>query len=55
MLIVKRREGETIHIGDDVVITFLSGPESPQIKVGIKAPEDTLILRGELLEDDDQD
>ena len=52
MLVLTRRTGETILIGDDIEITVLV-VDGNQIRVGIDAPEDVRILRGELLDDDD--
>jgi carbon storage regulator len=52
MLVLTRRPGETILIGDDIEITVLA-VDGNQIRVGIDAPEDVKILRGELLDDDD--
>ena len=53
MLILTRKVGQTIWIGDDIVISILDnrpgfGPE--QTTVGIEAPPSVLILRGELVE-----
>ncbi len=47
MLLLTRRDGETIHIGDDIEVTVL-GVKGNQIKIGIKAPEDIAILREEV-------
>ena len=44
MLILTRRTGETIRIGDDIEVTVL-GINGNQVKIGIKAPEDIVILR----------
>lgn len=52
MLVLTRRSGETILIGDDIEITVLA-VDGNQVRVGIEAPEDVKILRGELLDDDD--
>ena len=52
MLVLTRRSGETILIGDDIEITVLV-VDGSQIRVGIDAPENIKILRGELLNDDD--
>jgi carbon storage regulator len=49
MLVITRREGERIVIGDDVEITIVAvGRRS--IRVGIRAPVGTRILRGEIYE-----
>ena len=47
MLVLSRREGEKIIIGDSVAVTIvrLSGEK---VRLGIEAPEDVLILRCEL-------
>jgi len=47
MLILSRRSGETIKIGDDIeVIVF--GTKGNQIRLGIKAPDDVEIHREEI-------
>ena len=47
MLILSRKENESIQIGDDVVITLF--PKNKyETKVGIKAPKHVKILRSEL-------
>jgi len=51
-LILTRRSGETIIIGDDVKVTVLSIDRN-QIRIGIDAPEEVDIVREELLRDDD--
>ncbi len=51
MLVLSRRQGEKIVIGEDIEVTIVAiSPES--IRIGIEAPEDVLILREELLEAD---
>jgi carbon storage regulator len=47
MLILSRKKGEEIKIGSDITLTILSVSEN-QIKVGIDAPKNVEILRGEL-------
>jgi len=47
MLILGRREKETIIIGNDVTISVESIAKG-MIKLGIDAPKDIIILRGEL-------
>ena len=49
MLILTRRPGESLLIGDDVEITLIN-VEGNQVKVGIKAPDDVTILRAELVD-----
>ena len=47
MLVLGRREQETIFIGDDIAITILQ-ISGNQVRVGIDAPDDVLILREEV-------
>jgi carbon storage regulator len=47
MLILRRREGESLLIGPDVEIEFLE-VNSQAVKIGIKAPKEVSILRKEL-------
>lgn len=49
MLILTRRPGESLLIGDDVEITLIN-VEGNQVKVGIKAPDAITILRAELVD-----
>ena len=53
MLILDRREGEEIFVGDITVVwlgTVRNGPRRGQARIGIEAPDDVLILRAELEE-----
>ncbi|MEC0370805.1 carbon storage regulator CsrA [Paenibacillus chibensis] len=47
MLVLKRRIGETVMIGNDIQVQIL-GIEGDQIKLGFVAPKDVQILREEL-------
>lgn len=47
MLILSRKEGESIKIGDNIVISVVDISKGI-IKLGIDAPQDTMILRSEL-------
>lgn len=47
MLVLTRRVGEQIRIGDDVVITIL-GYRGNQVKVGIDAPRHISVDREEI-------
>jgi carbon storage regulator len=47
MLIIGRRVGETIQLGDDVEIQIMDITPS-RVKLGIVAPKQLLILRGEM-------
>ena len=48
MLILKRREGESLTIGEQIEITILSVEPNGRVNIGISAPKDVLILRSEL-------
>lgn len=50
MLILTRRPGESLAIGDDIRLTVLSvsSGENSSVVLGIDAPRDVLILRSEL-------
>lgn len=47
MLILTRRIGETLMVGDDVSITIL-GVKGNQVRVGINAPKDIAVHREEI-------
>lgn len=47
MLILTRRIGETIMIGDDVTVTIL-GVKGSQIRIGVNAPSDVSVHREEI-------
>jgi len=49
MLILTRRVGETLMIGDDVSVTVL-GVKGNQVRVGIEAPKDVSVHRKEIYE-----
>lgn len=49
MLVLTRKVGETIQIGNDIEVTVLS-VQGDQIKLGINAPKDVEILRKEVYE-----
>ena len=49
MLILTRRVGETLIIGDSVTVTVL-GVKGNQIQVGITAPQDVAVHREEIYE-----
>lgn len=47
MLVIRRRAGESLFIGDGVEIRILEmGPS--QVKIGIVAPKEVLVLRSEV-------
>jgi len=47
MLILTRRIGEVLRIGDDVSITIL-GVKGNQVRIGIDAPKDVAVHREEI-------
>lgn len=47
MLILTRRAGESLHIGDSIKITVFS-IQGKQVKLGIDVPEETPVLREEV-------
>ncbi len=49
MLILTRRSGETVHIGDDVVVTVLA-VKGNQVRIGINAPRSVAVDREEIFE-----
>lgn len=54
MLIVTRRIGQAVRIGDDIFVTVL-GVQGNQIRLGLGAPRDVKILREELVANSDED
>ena len=48
MLVLTRREGESLKIGDGIEVTVVE-IQGDKIKLGIRAPKDVTILRSELV------
>lgn len=47
MLVLSRKKGERIRIGDEVVVTVL-GSRKGKVRLGLEAPEGVAIVRAEL-------
>lgn len=53
MLVLTRKPLEKLWIGDDICVTVVR-MENGQVRLGIEAPRDVLILRDELRNDPNQ-
>lgn len=49
MLILTRRVGETLMVGDDVTVTVL-GVKGNQVRIGVNAPKNVAVHREEIYE-----
>jgi carbon storage regulator len=49
MLILTRRVGETVMIGNEVTVTVL-GVKGNQVRIGVNAPRDVAVHREEIYE-----
>ena len=49
MLILTRRVGESLKVGDDITVTVL-GVKGNQVRVGVSAPKDVAVHREEIYE-----
>ena len=51
MLVLTRKVGETIHIGDSVTVTVVR-VQNDKVRIGIEAPAEIAIFREEVLRRD---
>ena len=49
MLVLTRKQGEEIHIGNEIVVKVIKTGRST-VKLGIEAPREVRVIRGELNE-----
>lgn len=49
MLILTRRPGESLYLGDNIKITVL-GMQGKQVKLGLEVPSETTVYREEVYE-----
>lgn len=49
MLVLTRRVGESIRVGDNIVVTLVQAAPG-KVRIGIEAPPETVILREELVD-----
>ena len=47
MLILTRRSGQSLYVGDNIRITVL-GIQGKQVKIGLELPEDMTVYRDEV-------
>ncbi|WP_399628610.1 carbon storage regulator CsrA [Sporosarcina sp. SG10008] len=50
MLVLSRKKGESIWLGDQIEIT-ISEVKGDQVRIAINAPKNVTILRGELIKE----
>ena len=50
MLIIQRKNNETVHIGKNVIIHVLH-VKNGSVKLGFEAPQEVQIMRGKLVEE----
>lgn len=53
MLVLTRKPQETIRIGENIVVTVLK-TKGKTVRLGIEAPHDVAVLRGEIAFDGDE-
>jgi carbon storage regulator len=47
MLILTRRSGQSLYVGDNIRVTVL-GSQGKQVKIGLELPEDMTVYRDEV-------
>lgn len=50
MLVLTRKIGEKIVIGEDIIITILDGGRGDGVRIGIEAPRNVTIHRSEVVD-----
>lgn len=48
MLVLSRKVGEVIRIGDDIIVTLVKIKGRNWVEIGIEAPQSVKIRRGEI-------
>jgi carbon storage regulator CsrA len=48
MLVLSRKSNQTLHIGDDIIVTIVR-VRGDSVRIGIQAPSDVKIMRNELV------
>ena len=48
MLVLGRKQGESIRINDDIRITVVRAGDGGRVRIGIEAPRDCVVQREEL-------
>ena len=51
MLVISRKQQEFVQIGEDIVVKIIKTARG-SVKIGIAAPEECRVLRGEISEDE---
>lgn len=54
MLVLSRREGEVVHIGQDITVQIVR-IERGKVRIGIDAPKSVRLLRAELKQQEDRE
>lgn len=47
MLVLSRKSGESLHIGDGIIVTVLNAQKG-RVRIGVQAPRSMSVLRAEL-------